>query len=160
MATANDQALVQQLLPLKSKLAEFEVCLGKLGLDARFTGTPKYGMKVQVKEFRQALQDVLLDDADIQQMRAIAGRSDPELQYHFEMLVEGMSQAADMMSNQTQELGKMVSGSEKVMEITLDSARNRLMRLNLFVTTGSFVVGTGALAASLLGLYGWLPFFP
>jgi hypothetical protein len=72
------------------------------------------------------------------------------------MLVEGVSQAADMMGNQTQELGKMVSGSEKVLEITLDSARNRLMRLNLFVTTGSFVVGTGALAAGLLGLAVWL----
>ncbi len=71
------------------------------------------------------------------------------------------SQAADVLGNQTQELSKMVSGSEKVLEITLDSARNRLMRLNLFVTTGSFIVGSGALAAGLLGLVSFLFFvFP
>ena len=130
MASASNQTLVQRLLPLKSRLAEFEV---------------------QIKEYRQALQDVLLDDHDVQQMRAMGGRTHPGMQYHFENMVEGMSQAAEVMGNQTQELLRTVAGSEKVLEITLDAARNRLMRLNLFVTTGAFVVGTGALGASLLG---------
>ncbi len=130
MQGRDDQALVQRLLPLKGKLAEYEM---------------------QVKEYRQALQDVLQDDMDVAAMRAIAGRSDDTAKYHFEMLVEGMSQASEVMYNKTLELNKTVTGSEKVLEIALDSARNRLMRLNLFVTTGSFVVGTGALGASLFG---------
>ena len=45
-----------------------------------------------------------------------------------------------------------IRDAEEVLAITLDKARNRLIYLNLFVSTGGLVVGSGAMVAGLFGM--------
>jgi uncharacterized membrane protein YciS (DUF1049 family) len=42
--------------------------------------------------------------------------------------------------------------SEEVMSITQDSARNRIITLNLFASSGAFAMSTGTMVTGLFGI--------
>lgn len=50
------------------------------------------------------------------------------------------------------QLARNIRSAEEVLAITLDLARNDLINLNLFVSTGALVVGSGAMMGGLFGM--------
>lgn len=137
--------VLQKLIPLKSSLSAFSV---------------------QLEEFKEAVDDIADDEKQLRRFdldAALTSRPKstqdlPRLDHvdaNADLLGEIFDHyfyIADEISNEVDQLLKDIKGHEEVLSITLDSQRNKLIHLNLFVSSGALVVGVSAMAASLFGM--------
>jgi hypothetical protein len=89
---------------------------------------------VQIKEFREAV-DYLTDDEDDMQLLSSMGEIDHT--ETAEQLLEHFSFVAEEMENEAHQVARNIQGAEEVLAISLDSTRNDLIKLQLFISTGS-----------------------
>jgi hypothetical protein len=132
--------LLERLLHLKSSLAAFEVQvkefyevieaistsqdhLAKLSLTSRTPPTPDE-----------------LGERNADEQQAQEWVSDTETA---ELLFDHFGYVVDEIQNETQELKGNIRSAEEVLGITLDKARNDLIKVNLFVSSGALVCGFG-----------------
>ena len=69
-----------------------------------------------------------------------------------QMFFDDFVYIAEEIENEASQLMTNIRSAEEVLAIELDRSRNRLLNLNLFATTGAFVVGLGSMFASLFGM--------
>jgi hypothetical protein len=109
----SENETMQRLLQLKHSLSSFDV---------------------QIKEFREAV-DYLTDDEDDMQLLSSMGEIDHT--ETAEQLLEHFSFVAEEMENEAHQVARNIQGAEEVLAISLDSTRNDLIKLQLFISTGS-----------------------
>eukprot|EP00499_Haloplacidia_sp_CaronLabIsolate_P013108 CAMPEP_0196771006 /NCGR_PEP_ID=MMETSP1104-20130614/1454_1 /TAXON_ID=33652 /ORGANISM="Cafeteria sp., Strain Caron Lab Isolate" /LENGTH=310 /DNA_ID=CAMNT_0042141121 /DNA_START=148 /DNA_END=1076 /DNA_ORIENTATION=+ len=125
-----------RLLPLKNSLASFDV---------------------QVHEVRSAIQDLLENDEDLAAMylttKAMTGQPQEVTKHdEAEVLLEEYLKQVEEITNELRELHRNIEATEAVINIELSHTRNRIMRLDLILTTATFSVSLGAFGAGLFGM--------
>eukprot|EP00039_Didymoeca_costata_P027187 m.17705 g.17705 ORF g.17705 m.17705 type:complete len:503 (-) comp6087_c0_seq1:30-1538(-) len=106
---------------------------------------------VEVKEFKEVVED-FADTAAYQKRIYLTPTVNKETDETAELLFDHFTYIAEEIENEAQQLSRNIRGTEEVLAIELDKARNRLLTFNLVGTTGAFITGTGAMMASLFGM--------
>eukprot|EP00164_Ancoracysta_twista_P015785 GFYU01026220.1.p1 GENE.GFYU01026220.1~~GFYU01026220.1.p1 ORF type:complete len:442 (-),score=54.52 GFYU01026220.1:127-1410(-) len=128
-------ANLEQLLPLKKSLNVLDI---------------------NVNGVKSCVSEVLQNDEDMAGMylsSKLSGvpRSINEHE-ELEMLLETYDRQVSDIRSQLKALRRTMIASEELLEMKLNTTRNRIMQLNLMLSVGTFSMSTGALTAGLLGM--------
>ena len=112
-----------------------------------------------ILEVIKVIKNILEDDDDMNYMyltRNFSLDNDSENLYEdheeVEILLENYLQRFEELAKETKELEMLITSTEDWMKIRFDSQRNRLMRINLLFTLGTFSVGCATLISSAFGM--------
>ena len=118
----------------------------------------------KIHGIQNAFSEVLASDQDMALMNLTAVRNDPKRytdenqmlwqgdHEEIELLLENYLQAVDGVYGQAKSLERKLESTTSVLMIRLDSARNNLLRLDLFVSCVTGAAGVGALVAAIFGM--------
>eukprot|EP00048_Salpingoeca_helianthica_P018288 m.241483 g.241483 ORF g.241483 m.241483 type:complete len:532 (+) comp24454_c0_seq1:19-1614(+) len=137
------EAVLGQLTVKVSPLPLRRLLMLKTGLNA---------FEVQLREVKNTLRTILEDDDTMDAMYLTVPRTKEDDHDQAEMLLETYALTMDQMANETSRLLSTIRASEEVMSITQDSARNRIITLNLFASSGAFAMSTGTMVTGLFGM--------
>lgn len=103
------------------------------------------------------MQDILENDEDLAMLyvtyRAQTGTTRNVSEHHeAEVILEEYLKQVEEIANELAELRANIESTEAVLNIELSSARNRIMRLDLVLTSATFSASMGALGAGLFGM--------
>ena len=111
----------------------------------------------RVDNIRQVLMELLNSDADMAAMyltdREQTGVPRPINQHEeVELLLENYLKQIDEIEHETSELISNIKTTEDIINITLDSQRNRVLLLELKLTMGGLALGSGGAISSIFGM--------
>jgi magnesium transporter len=111
----------------------------------------------RVNNVRQTLLELLNSDADMAAMyltdKEQMGTPRPINQHEeIELLLENYLKQIDEIENETSEVLSNIKTTEDIINITLDSQRNRVMLLELKLTMGTLALGSGGVMSGIFGM--------
>lgn len=123
--------------------------------------------QTSVKELYTALEDTLADDLDVERLcltfKSPKYRTESTrltfvkfalLSSHsvVEMLVENYSKRTEEMLNEVKQMQQEITATHQVVDMTMNSNRNYLMRLNLHISLAAMSLAAGSVIAGVFGM--------
>lgn len=115
------------------------------------------------RKVQHAIQAVLDEDEDMAEMYLTEKRKNPNLVRNpldhddVEMLLETYLQMVDDLSSRAGLLQQAIDDTENLIDMHLGTMQNRVLMVNLVITTTSTTLGFGALVTSIFGMNLRLP---
>mmetsp|Transcript_14195 Transcript_14195/g.20634 ORF Transcript_14195/g.20634 Transcript_14195/m.20634 type:complete len:373 (-) Transcript_14195:1356-2474(-) len=111
----------------------------------------------QVEQIRNAMIEVLENDEDMSEMyltdKMVTGhRRRTDQHEDVEMMFETYLKQVDSILNEIRSIAKEVEVTENVIQIRLDAARNRILRLEVYLNLVTMSLAAGALFAGVFGM--------
>lgn len=109
-----------------------------------------------MSEFGDSLEAILESDEDLAMMYLTErgmGKLRPMSKHEeVEMLLENYDAQIEDILNRIEELDGKITSTQEFLNISLDSVRNRMMRLDIMLSMAAFALAVGTLIAGIFGM--------
>jgi len=129
LASRTDEEALMKLLPMSRSLNDFNF---------------------SVQEFRSAIVSILKNDNDLKAM-CLTSKTEKNRK-EIELLLEYYSKQTEEMENEIRELQHNIDSTRQVIDLSLDSARNNLMILNINIALVTLAFAAGGFIGSMFGM--------